>query len=196
MLEMNMIRNQDLLLEEQRDDELIEAIAGADEEIVNFFTDEFVIKDNFNREHTVMFPYLSKVLEIMIREKNPMVEEILDKAIKHNRDAFELLEHQLDEYSDYLLQERYHWMNDDFISDEKREQIRKTAREEARWNFNYNNNYGIVSYYYSKEKRERDGMATNLIIVTAESKKEVIAKKIRELNEWAEKTVNLGNEKV
>ena len=48
----------------------------------------------------------------MIKNKNPMVGSVLDKAIKHNRDALEQLKQQLDEYTDILYRERTIMFND------------------------------------------------------------------------------------
>ena len=41
-----------------------------------------------------------------------MVGSVLDKAIKHNRDALEQLKQQLDEYTDILYRERTIMFND------------------------------------------------------------------------------------
>ena len=182
-------------LEEQRDDELIETIANADEKIIDYYTEEFVIEDIHKREHTFMFPYLKRVVAIMIKNKNPMVGSVLDKAIKHNRDALEQLKQQLDEYTDILYRERTIMFNDkddDELIKEYKEQRHREAEYWAKQELYYKEDDGMLSYHYSPDKRKFEGMLTNIISVGCKSKDTEIAEKINELNGLVKNIIELG----
>ena len=182
-------------LEEQRDDELIETIANADEKIIEYYTEEFVIEDIHKREHTFMFPYLNRVVAIMIKNKNPMVGSVLDKAIKHNRDALEQLKQQVDEYTDILYRERTIMFNDkddDELIKEYKEQCHREAEYWAKQGLYYKEDDGMLSYHYSTDKGKIEGMLTNIISVGCKPKDTEIAEKINELNGLVKNIIELG----
>lgn len=132
-----------------------------------------------------MFPYLNRVVAIMIKNKNPMVGSVLDKAIKHNRDALEQLKQQLDEYTDILYRERTAMFNDkddDELIKEYKEQRHREAEYWAKQGLYYKEDDGMLSYHYSPDKRKFEGMLTNIISVGCKSKDTEIAEKINELN--------------
>ncbi len=191
---LTIFGNRDKWLEEQRDDELIETIANADEKIIDYYTEEFVIEDNHKREHTFMFPYLDRVIAIMVENKNPMIESVLDKAISHNMNAFKLLKQQIEEYTDILYEEKTAWFKDkdDEFTKEYREECRQQAIYWAKQGFHYKEDDGLVSYHYSPEKRKYEGMLTNIISVKCKSKDSKITEKINELNGVVDKIVELG----
>ena len=191
---LSIFNNSITMLEEQRDDELIEMVATADERIIKYFTEEFEIEDMQERKHVFMFPYLGKVIDLMVSEKNPMLEDALDKAIKHNESAYEKTKEKMDEYTEILFKNYTGFMQKDSFFEEHKKGCYDRASKDAKWGLNYNKKEGIVSYNYSKQKREYDGIVTNLIIVSAKSKDSMIAGKIREVNEWAEKTIELGKD--
>lgn len=124
-------------LEEQRDDELIETIANADEKIIEYYTEEFVIEDIHKREHTFMFPYLNRVVAIMIKNKNPMVGSVLDKAIKHNRDGFGAIETAIRRIYRYSLS--------------RKERLCLTIRMTMRLSKNIKNNVIDEAVYWAKQ---------------------------------------------
>ena len=76
---------------------VVEHIASSSEEILDYFTDSFEIrdrvryKDGSNRVYTFLFPYISQLLDLLIAAKSPFAETALKKAIKHNKKTYKRL---------------------------------------------------------------------------------------------------------
>ena len=58
--------------------------------------------------------------------------------------------------------------------------------------FNYNSEDKIVSFYYSPQRKEYEGMVSNIVIADCKSDNENINKLIQQLNDWADKIIELG----
>lgn len=60
------------------------------------------------------------------------------------------------------------------------------------WGFNYNSEDKIVSFHYSPQRKEYEGMVSNIVIADCKSDNENINKLIQQLNDWADKIIELG----
>ena len=73
---------------------MVKHIAGASDRVLDYFTDPFqiqdsiVYKDGSERSHTFMFPYISKLLDLLISENSRFAETAIEKAIKHNEETY------------------------------------------------------------------------------------------------------------
>jgi len=73
-----------------KNEDLIEAIANSEnEKVIDYFSDEFTIGIYNNKNITVVFPFLSDVIEKMLEIGNEKAAAVaLKKAIFHNKDTF------------------------------------------------------------------------------------------------------------
>ena len=71
-------RFSDFLLR-QRNEDLICKIAESEDDIIEYYSDEYEVKDRLNHTNRFIYPYLSEVIEIMIENGNKNVERVLEK---------------------------------------------------------------------------------------------------------------------
>ena len=80
---------------------MVEHIAASNEEILDYFTDTFEINDGLryknalNHIHSFIFPYISKLLDLLIAQNSPFAETALKKAIKHNKTTYSNIRKQI-----------------------------------------------------------------------------------------------------
>ena len=66
------------------------------------------------------------------------------------------------------------------------------SKKDVQWGFNYNSEDKIVSFHYSPQRKEYEGMVSNIVIADCKSDNENINKLIQQLNDWADKIIALG----
>jgi len=76
---------------------MVNHLAHASEEILDYFSQEFVIQDNIKRKNTFLFPYLTDLLDLLIKSKNRYAEIVLKRAITHNQKTFDTLKELVSE---------------------------------------------------------------------------------------------------
>lgn len=71
---------------------VIKEIAEAnDEKVFRYFSEDFPIKDHFGREHWFIYPYMGKLLELLITNRNKYAEAVLRCTIDHNKRVYRKL---------------------------------------------------------------------------------------------------------
>lgn len=79
------------------DKSMVSHIAKSSNKILNYFTDPFEIRDSVRytngskRKHTFIFPYISKLLDMLIENNSPFLKDALEKSIAHNEKTMEKL---------------------------------------------------------------------------------------------------------
>ncbi|MDE6852133.1 MAG: hypothetical protein K2J67_06545 [Lachnospiraceae bacterium] len=82
----------------QYDKNMVSHIAKSCDKVLNYFTDPFEIrdriryKDGSNRKHIFVFPYISQLLDMLIKNNSPFLERALEKSIEHNESTRKKLE--------------------------------------------------------------------------------------------------------
>ncbi len=77
--------------------DVISNIGKAADEIVDYFTDEFELQDELrhegeaDRKYFFMYPFISEVLDELVKQKHAFMEAALNKAIAHNKKIYESL---------------------------------------------------------------------------------------------------------
>ena len=66
------------------------------------------------------------------------------------------------------------------------------SKKDVQWGFNYNPEDKIVSFHYSPQRKTQEGMVSNIVIADCKSDNENINKLIQQLNDWADKIIELG----
>lgn len=82
--------------EKYYNERLIDAVAEADRDMLDYFSDEVVITDDKGQSNTFLFPYIGEVIDLMILNRRSDVELLIRKAIKHNKWVCEGLEELAD----------------------------------------------------------------------------------------------------
>jgi len=187
-----------------RNDNLIDAIAcSEDQNVIEYFSDEFTIQDRWKNTNTFIYPFLERVIEIMLDNgKYENAKLLLRKAIAHNKSTYEITNSLIDseckeEYDtiqankESIMKEAYQngvSLADLRIEFKTEEDVRKSI---ARC-FNYDGSNSVVTFFVCQRK---DGIATNIIKVTRKGRNPDIQQLIDELNEWYNKIISLGGEK-
>lgn len=73
-------------------EDMVNHIAKAGEEILDYFSEEFDTKDILGKTNIFMFPYMTNLIDILIKENSPYLEKVLRASLKHNRNVYKKLE--------------------------------------------------------------------------------------------------------
>ena len=166
---------------------MVKHIASSSEEILDYFTDSFEIRDRFrykngsDRVHTFLFPYISQLLDLLIATKSPFAETALKKAIKHNEKTYKRLRELIvsvknDEYYDKHFPEEY--ANVLWLADCKRDLY-------------FFDNGSIVMFSATFAHTGLDGIITNVAHATKMPSSPILKHLVDELNESYLKIKNL-----
>lgn len=168
---------------------LIANISNASDEIVDYFTNVFEIgdlikyKDGIKRKHKFMFPFISEVLDDLIKNDHGFVEVALRKSIEHNRETYNKLKALINEIIEAETV-RY-----DFQTDEYFDVLKKTYTKQILDDIDFNKNKSIIAIRANSTAR---GLITNIVHVKNESKN--INYLIKDLNVLYDKIVQIRNE--
>lgn len=161
------------------DYDLIQEIANSDNNIINYFTDEFVITQEYGKrteEHRHVFLFYSQLLDCLIKNKHNFVEVALDKAISWNKKVYDNLKSIFNK----IITESD---NDNYLSVYNYRMLSDSIR--------FNEERKLISYF-STENSELS--CTNIICVSATSKDVKIQHLIDKLNDLYDKIVNIQDE--
>lgn len=186
-------RFSDFLLR-QRNEDLICKIAESEDDIIEYYSDEYEVKDRPNHTNRFVYPYLSEVIEIMIENGNKNVERVLEKSIIHNEYVFNCLSKNLNTYMQMLITKADKEYGDG-ITPELKKINRDIAIKNALYGFGYNSDAKIVSYRYCIKRGVIEGMVSNIISIEKTPEKEPIKELVEKLNDLANKIIELGKER-
>lgn len=158
---------------------MVRHIALSSNEVLDYFTDEFEIrdrvryKDGRDSKHIYVFPYISELLDFLIEGNSSFAETAIKKAIKHNKATYKKL-------CELVVRLK----NDDHYSQDYMQGVWiKHCQEDIKFSENGN----VVSFrgFYTSliTKSTPDGIITNIAHVTRSSKDHIIKHLIEELNE-------------
>ena len=162
---------------------MVKHIASSSEEVLDYFTDSFEIrdqvryKDGSSRVHTFLFPYISQLLDLLIVTKSPFAETALKKAIKYNRKTYKRLR-------ELILSVK----NDEYYSNEYSRNLWVKACEQY---LDFFENGNIVSFLAVCSNHNTNGIITNVAHVTKTPTSPIIKHLVDELNESYLKIKNL-----
>lgn len=170
-------------IESDYNENLIHAVINADDETLNYFTDEFQIadhvkyKDGSKRSHTFLFPFISEVITGIIKNKSNYAEFALKKVITHNKWAYNTLIS--------LIENAIETNSKEF--DFMKPAITKVVLN----NIYFYENGNIISF---GDTATNKGIITNIVHTDAESKDPKINDLILELNTSFNKIVHIKEE--
>ncbi len=160
---------------------LIEAIALADSEIIDYYSDEISVENVQGHTNIFMFPYIGKVMDLMILNQRKEVELLLRKSIKHNKNVYEQLE-DLTEKEYQRLKDYYKYSLDD-------EFIQKLQKDAWRY-FDYSEQDDLVGLLCPGSS----GLISNIIKVTKKPADPLQKELVEELNKYYDLIVSKGGQ--
>ena len=190
-----------------KNEDLIEAIANSEnEKVIDYFSDEFTIGIYNNKNITVVFPFLSDVIEKMLEIGNEKAAAVaLKKAIIHNKDTFNKIDDMIKmacklhhdsqtEQMERLIKvctETGCSVNDANMIKHFKENADNYAYIYSTFNVDECN---YVSFHYRNNGQYHD-IITNICKVTSKKGSAEIKSLVKELNECYNRIISLGGEK-
>lgn len=172
-------------------EKMVNQIAGASDEIIDYFTDSFEIdeqikfRDGSKHTNRFIFPFISELLDRVIENNHSFAEIALKKCIQHNKETYESLNKTIKIAIEKEL-ELYNFGDDEYL-----ERCKPGAIKSVLEYFDFNKKGRIISFW----GRTADlGIVTNIACVKEKSKDVKIQYLIEELNEWFDKIVGVADE--
>lgn len=163
---------------------VIKEIAGSNSDMVfRYFSEDFPIKDRFEREHWFIYPYIGKLLELLITNKNKYAEAVLRRTIDHNKRIYSKLIEMVNEAFD--LSEDYFNQSDNYKVPVE------TVVNDAMHYYTFDDEDGFLSYMFARDKNDCTKFCANVIYVELKSDDLLIDTLIEELNKLYEAVKNI-----
>lgn len=150
-------------------------IAGASKQILDYFSEEFEIKDRIGRTNKFIFPYMSDLIELMIKNKNNNLYNLLKCSIEHNRKTYNNLKELIDASVKNYDKEYIEYFENEIVKNVMNE-------------FTFHENGNIISF---RDTYCKNGIITNIVFVKEKTKSPKINNLIDELNDLYDKIVNI-----
>lgn len=176
---------------ESYNEEMIEQIITASNEIIDYFTESFEIddrvkyKDGSKHSNRFIFPYISELLEGIIENKHDFTEIALKKCIEHNKLTYETLKIIIETSIKKEL-EKFDFGDKEYLERCKPDIIQSVFRD-----YDFNENGRIISF---RGFSVGMGIVTNIACTEAKASDIKIQHLIDELNSWFDKVVDIMNE--
>lgn len=165
--------------EEFCNEKMLACISKADNSIVQYFSEPFSVKEG-NREAEFVFPFIGRLIDIMIKNNSKNLETILKKAVKHNEKIYEQLKLMLNaEFHSYYK------LRSEIVTDipEDNPYSAKNTALDAVANYFRMNSSGIFWYHNSYPELSYMKLIANIIQVREKTKDSKLNKLIDKLNE-------------
>lgn len=160
--------------QEYFDENVVEEIVNSSDRVLGYFSEEFKITDRYGAEHQVIYPFLSEVLNRLIRNRNKYAEVLLRRATEHNRYVLNSLKTMITE----AIEIKNRFFN---LDDTERVPIEKIILDAIEY-FTLNNDKDLVSCQIYFVKSPSMNFSSNIIKVDTESNDLLISGLIKELN--------------
>lgn len=182
MHQANMVGYPYIDLQSRKNIELIRAIALSNDQIIDYYSQEFIVKNQQKKDNTFLFPYLADVIEEMLTNgRTDSAELCIRRAISHNKKSFETLTN--------LIDKSYEYQKESFGFDSTN--MEDYLMKQALYNLRFDSNNNLISFCYNPAKHEYVGFVTNIIHVESKYGTPLIKELLRELNETFDKIISL-----
>lgn len=171
-------------------EDMVKQLAKSGEDILDYFSEEFEIKDRCGTANVFVFPYMMNLIDCLIEENSPYLEKVLKVSLKHNQDVYtklvELKSSSTKYYTKYYKELNQfqdaagvlHKIRDE--EDYEKSCVDSTINsimKEVRFYEDGN----IILY---RDGGIRDGLITNIIHVNGHSGKKEMNRLIQQVNDW------------
>ena len=167
---------------------MITNISKANKQILDYFLEEYEIEDFFGGVNKFIFPFISDVLDLLIKDRSLYLENILKRSIEHNRQSYNQLKKRLVNAIGSRLEEEKKLMYglQDIYIDHMRSRITENV-----WNqIDFYEHANIISF---NDRLERNGTIINIIHVNEKSNDKNISSLIQELNDSYDRICMIKN---
>ena len=152
---------------------LMEALTHANNEILEYFCGEFEIPDRVGFPNRFLFPFMGKLIERLLQNKNDFTEYMLKSAIQHNQYVFDQLAALLSDTVQSCGKLYY-----DVTNSAAKSEMEKRILSDLCF---YDD--GSLVSYFALFPETKEGLRSNIIRVNAESADAMINRRIWELND-------------
>lgn len=205
-------RNYEKYYQEYNDDMIVN-ISTASEQILDYFSEEFVIIDCHNQKHTFIYPFMGKLIDLLIKNNNVYLEKVLKSVIKHNQSVYhdlmilvtETINDGVEEQKKYLKYSRYlngeieKYFNGEMTRDsidgivkDRIDSIIDAETERTLEHISFTDD-GIVCFYNNTMKKQ---IISNVICANEWSKDSRVNSLIQELNNSYNKIRDFKSENI
>lgn len=151
---------------------LMDALTQADDEVLEYFSQEFEIADRTGVSNRFLFPFIGELIERLLQNKNPFAECMLKDAIQHDQFVYDQLDLLLADAIQY-----YKGLEHDTTNIAAKDDITKEVLRDLRF-FD-----GDFVCYFALFPGTKKGFRSNMVQVNAKSADAMINRRIAELNE-------------
>lgn len=171
------------------DKDMVLHIAGANEQILDYFSEEYEIKDNFSGVTKFIFPFISDVLNLMVKNRSPYLEKVLKRSIEHNRQSCDYFKKRLANGIESRLEELKNSIYG--LQDSNYIEPMKSKIKEIVWN--QIDFYEHANIFIFNDRAERNGTIINVVHVNEQSDDKNISFLIQELNDLYDSICRIKN---
>ena len=158
--------------------DVIEKIARSGNKVLDYFSQEFQIVDQFDNKHCFIYPFMQQLLEYSIKMNSEFAGALLQRSIEHNQNVFTKLTIMIGEAFDSSKE----YFNCNGHYKVPVESVVKSAMNY----FQFDSNDGFLSYMFVEAKYKYPRFCTNVVRVNAKSDDPHINSLIYTLNEYYE----------
>lgn len=155
------------------DAELIDALSGASDKVLDYFSREFELTDSSGCKNHYVFPFLGQLIDALLNQKNNFSEWALKAAVAHNRYVFDSLSDLMALSVKQTAENFPYWTEND---KSRKDFIQKVSKEWLRFH-----NGDFVRYCTSFDLKK--GITSNFVHTKASSSDIKLGKLIDEVNE-------------
>lgn len=180
------LQNSDLSKYYNKD--LVNAIAHADKEALDYFIQEFVVEDQWKHPNRFIYPYIGNVIDIMLKEGRKEAEVVIKAINEHNRWVYKKLTEMIDDANTISCDRLAGLAMEDAI----RGSIRKHIIDDV----SLSENKDMITFYYIKGDKKADFFTSNIVAVSEQSGSASINNLVKESKVWYQKILDLKGEEL
>lgn len=170
---------------------LVKVIADASDEIIEYFTTPFEVKDPRPyegceaRSYTFVFPFYSELLSELVKRNHKYAEFALRTAIEHNQNTYEQLKRQI-EASVNDEMKCYSYADESYLTKIKKESLCRVAKD-----IGFYEKLHILGF---SDYRNGNITRTNIIFIPKKSSDLIINHLIEDVNALYNKIIHVHDE--
>lgn len=159
-----------------RDEEMIQRIADAEDDVIDYFSQEFTIQELYGtkRNNTYIFPYIGSVAELLVAHNHPCAEAVLKRCTEHNHKFLQHLEKSIND----IMQQKERMYEPEWMQDCRPSEDELYQQSLADIFF-----YRSGKFFASWGSLSHESDVSNLITIDCESKNFRLAPLIDDINE-------------
>ena len=142
--------------DEYYDEDILNLIVSANEEVLDYFTEEFEIIADHDYHTFFIFPFINKLSDLLIKNDHPYALKSLERIIEHNENALTKLKGLVN----YAV--------DDLCSEEWQKDMRDLNTKLVKRHIYFRQNHKILTFAYQTIENR---IVTNIIDVDLKSNK-------------------------